>query len=384
MEKERYRQLLVSLEKDAKTEILGNGAAVEIRSCYDRMGGKMDPRTALASHAAREDFIRHPERYDDELLANADRLFGPPQPENYSALSQIRYTFGWRSSDLSSHVVSERHVLLSEHGPFSVWRYEIPGTGKSRPCILFIHGGAFVAGDIETVENQCKLLAQLMDGVVFSVDYPLAPEHPYPAAFDDCKAVLEWVYSGADTFGIDRKRIGVAGDSAGGNLSAALSVADRDEGKGRIGYQCLIYPKLSSALSSEEPYYYWKEELYENPDNDPIIREQIGLTGKMSGEVNNWYLPEGTDRYTPHYCPIAAKCEGLPKTLLVTAEYDFLRAECDAYLGMLKTAGVDFRAIRYGGIFHGTFDRLGYAPQVEDILREIAKDMRALDSFSSK
>ena len=104
----------------------------------------------------------------------------------------------------------------------------------------------------------------------------------------------------------------------------------------------------------------------------------------MSGEVNSWYLPEGTDRYTPHYCPIAAKCEGLPKTLLVTAEYDFLRAECDAYLGMLKTAGVDFRAIRYGGIFHGTFDRLGYAPQVEDILREIAKDMRAPDSYSSK
>lgn len=375
MEKAVYQKLLNSLAENAAAETLRNGAKVEIRNCFDREPGKTDPRTFAASKASRDDFKCYPERYDPELLANADRLFGPPAPENYSMLSQIRYTFGWRSTDLSSNVISKRHILTTKHGPFPVWRYEAPDSEKFRPCIIFIHGGAFVAGDIETVENQCRLLAQLMGGVVFSVDYPLAPEHPYPAAFDSCKAALEWVYSHADTFGIDRKRIGVAGDSAGGNLSLALSIADRDEGTRRISYQCLIYPKLSSAISSKEPYYYWSREIYDNRGNDPVIDEQISLTGKMSEAVNRWYLPLGADRYTPYYCPISAKCEGLPKTLLITAEYDFLRAECDAYLGMLKSAKVDFRAIRYGGIFHGTFDRLGYAPQVEDILREIAKDM---------
>ena len=289
--------------------------------------------------------------------------------------------FGWRSSDLSENVIKKRHILTSEHGPFSVWRYETLDKKLARPCILFIHGGGFVAGDIETVENQCKLLAQLMDGVVFSVDYPLAPEHKYPVAFDDCKAALEWIYSNADVFGIDKEKIGVAGDSAGGNLSAALSVADRNDGIHRISYQCLIYPKLSSAASSKEPYFYWNRELYDNADNDPIINEQLSAIGKAGEAVDRWYMPEGTDRFTPYYCPISAKFDGLPKTLIVTAEYDFLRAECDAYLGMLKAAGVDFRAIRYGGIFHGTFDRLGYAPQVEDILREIAKDMRSNKSF---
>ncbi|HEX3039456.1 MAG TPA: alpha/beta hydrolase [Caproiciproducens sp.] len=375
MEKVAYQKLLVSLSQNAATKTLDNGAKVEIRSCFDREPGKMDPRTSLASRATREDFMQHPERYDSELLANADRLFGPPAPENYSQLSLIRYTFGWRSTDLSKNIIKERHILTTGHGPFPVWRYEAPGIKEARPCIIFIHGGAFVAGDIETVENQCKLLAQLMDGVVFSIDYPLAPEHKYPVAFNDCKAALDWVCSNADTFGIDRKRIGVAGDSAGGNLSAALSIADRDEGTHKISYQCLIYPKLSSAVSLKEPHYYWSREIYDNADNDPIINEQLFTTGKMSEAVDRWYLSEDADRRTPYYCPIAAKCEGLPKTLIITAEYDFLRAECDAYLGMLKTAGVDFRAIRYGGIFHGTFDRLGYAPQVEDILQEIAKDM---------
>lgn len=375
MEKVDYQKLLDSLAQNALTETLENGAEVEIRNCFDREPGKMDPRTSLASRATREDFMQHPERYDSELLANADRLFGPPAPENYSSLSLIRYTFGWRSTDLSKNIMKERHVLTSKHGPFPVWRYEAPSTKKARPCMVFIHGGGFVAGDIETVENQCKLLAQLMGGVVFSIDYPLAPEHKYPVAFEDCRAALDWVYCNADTFGIDRERIGVAGDSAGGNLSAALSVADRDEGTHKISYQCLIYPKLSSASSSEEPYYYWSRELYDNAENDPIINGGLLTTGGMSEAVDRWYLSEGTDRRTPYYCPISAKCEKLPKTLIVTAEYDFLRAECDAYLGMLKAAGVDFRAIRYGGIFHGTFDRLGYAPQVEDILHEIARDM---------
>ena len=98
----------------------------------------------------------------------------------------------------------------------------------------------------------------------------------------------------------------------------------------------------------------------------------------MGDQTSDWYLPEGQDPDDPYVSPIEADPAGLPKVLLMTAEYDFLRAECDAYAGMLKKAGVPCRCIRYGGIFHGTFDRLGYAPQVEDMLREIASEMRAL------
>lgn len=375
-----YQKLLQSLFKNAKT-IKVNGFSMEERSCCDREFGKMDPRTEQASLATRADFLSNPQAYSDELLANMNRLLGPPQPAGYNALSLVRYTFGWRSTDISRGVGKKRIVLQSPAGPFSLWQYTDSRQTENSPCLVFIHGGGFVAGDIETVENQCKLLAQKMRGVVFSVDYPLAPEYKYPACLTACQAALDWVCQNAPALGVNRQNIGVAGDSAGGNLALSLALADRERAKRQIRYQCLIYPKLSDAEGPEEAFYFWRESLYENTAGSPLVAEQIRAIGEMMGEVRNWLLPQATqqkEQYKKQIAPISFGCRGLCTTLLVTAEYDYLRAECDAYFGMLKKAGVKARAIRYGGIFHGTFDRLGYAPQVEDILNEIAKDMQAL------
>lgn len=375
-DRNEYDKLLHSLKEGAQ-QIEQDGVPIELRNCADRQPGQADPRSALASHLTREEFAAHRLELDGELWANADHLFGPTDPENYSPLELLRFEFGWTSSDLSCGIRTLHREIPSPDGPVSVYQYERLSTRQDRPCVVLIHGGGFFGGVIPTVENQCKLLAQLMDGVVLAVEYPLCPEHKYPAGFNACWATVVWAQENAAALGIDPAKIGVAGDSAGGNLSLACGLKDRDEGSGRIAFLGLIYPTLSRR-EKVGCARWWKPELYDNPTADPLIEEKIREIGQMGDQTSDWYLPEGQDPDDPYVSPIEADPAGLPKVLLMTAEYDFLRAECDAYAGMLKKAGVPCRCIRYGGIFHGTFDRLGYAPQVEDMLREIASEMRAL------
>lgn len=377
MQTEIYNGLLRALSANEKPLALGGFPAVQ-RDCPDRIPGRLDPRTAAACAVTREAATSSPEAIDPELLRNLDKLCGPENPEAYGEVELMRYQFGWRSLDSVPDVLTKKEILTAPEGEFTVWHYEAPGTGKARPCIVFIHGGGFVAGDTQTVENQCRLLAKKAGAVVLSVDYPFAPEHRYPAGFNACYATVRWAYENAERLGISKNRIGVAGDSAGGNLSLACALRDRAEGGGAVSYMCLIYPLLSRAENAQEPYYYWKPELFENPEGDSEIEHQIRLIGDMTDANNRWVVPDREDRFGIYNSPITADAAGLPKTLLITAEYDFLRAECDAYAEKLAAAGVPGRAIRYGGIFHGTFDRLGYAPQVEDMILEMAKDLRAL------
>ncbi len=368
--KQEYAMLLESLES-GKQILDVNGLNVELRNCADRKVGSPDPRSSAAAALTKESF-RDKAALDPELLGNQVHLIGPEGKEQMPLLARLRQEFGWRSSDLSVGI----RTACVERPCYRLWQYEMPTAEEKRPCLVFIHGGGFFGGDIATVENQCKLLAQYMGGVVFSVEYPLAPENKYPKGFDACYDAVCWVYDHAQELGIDAKKIGISGDSAGGNLSVTCALRARDEGRDMIAYQCLIYPTVSREESVKHATY-WKPENYDDPYNDPLIQDQIRIIGSMDA-CNEWYLKEGEDLRHPYLSPLFADLKGLPKTLLVTAEYDFLRAECEEFSRKLEAAGVEHRHIRYGGIFHGTFDRLGYAPQVEDILIQIAKDMKAL------
>jgi len=241
--------------------------------------------------------------------------------------------------------------------------------------MVFYHGGGFFGGEIPTTENQCRLLAELMKGVVFSVDYPLCPETPYPGGFDACWNALVTVYEQAEQHNIDRDRIGVFGDSAGGNFALIVSMRDRNEGRGMVSYQALIYPTVIRFVDKEGPYWFWDREDFDIAEpGDEVIESAVGPMADAE-LLNAWYVPNGVDREDPYQNPIIDALTDLPRTLVMAAEYDYLRAETEGLFRKLVKAGNDARYIRYGGIFHGTFDRLGYAPQVEDMLREIAKDM---------
>jgi acetyl esterase/lipase len=416
MEKEVYFRLLNSLSEN--TGLLEmDGLTVEVRNCEDRRRGELDPRTALTAGLKREQFESGFKQYDPELWGNGVHLLGPRNTEGRTMLELLRVTFGWASTDMSEGVRSRRICVESPWGPVVVWAYEKAEKKNERPCLLFFHGGGFFAGDIQTVENQCKLIAQRAGALVLSVDYPLAPEDPYPAGVDCCYAVLEWAHRHALPLGIDPGKMAVAGDSAGGNIALVCALRNRDAGKWGLAYQALIYPTLVRAKGPEDPYWYWKPEVYENTENDPAINTFIQFNGKLEKMLNQptppqsgrgmvvlvryltqdtyplirgkprgmypshnnqWYVPEGTDRYVRDISPITAAADGLSKTLIITAEYDFLRMECEQYSRILAKSGVSFRHIRYGGITHGTFDRLGYAPQAEDMVNEIVKDLKEL------
>lgn len=370
--------LLNSLKANEKTVKEGN-VAIQIRSCEDHISGQIDARSRESAKMSREYFRANKSSCHRALRMNEDKLFGPEHPEYYpDPVSMMRYQFGWRSEDKSQGVRVIQEHLKNDQGSFCVWRYQTDMASPDRPCLVFFHGGAFVAGDTATVENHCKLIAQRSGAIVLSTDYPLAPENPFPAGFYACFDTVRWAYAHADKLGISRKKIGVGGDSAGGNLALACTLRDRDEGTGMISYQALIYPLLAWSFAPHEPFYYWNEEQYFNPQKDPLILQKIREIGDTLQNCCSLYIPKNTDKYHPYISPITASCMGLPKTLLITAEYDFLRSQCDAYLKMLNSAGVDVRAIRYDGIFHGTFDRLGYAPQIEDMLQEISDDLQKL------
>lgn len=370
-DKKEYTTLLESLRSGRQT-ITVDGLHVEVRNCADRKPGHVDPRSSAASGLTEADF-RNKASLDPELLGNQVHLIGPENAEDMPTLARLRTEFGWRSSDLSLGI----RTTSVERPGYRIWQYEVPTAQEGRPCVVFFHGGGFFGGDIGTVENQCKLLAQYMGGVVLSVDYPLCPEHKFPQGFDACYDAVCWAYDHARELGIDPQKIGVSGDSAGGNLSLACALRDRDEGRGMIHYQCLIYPTVSREESVDHATY-WKPENYDDPDNDPLIQQQIRVIGSMGSTCSDWYTEKGQNLRDPYLSPIFGQLKGLPKTLMITAEYDFLRAECEEMSRMLEASGVELRHIRYGGIFHGTFDRLGYAPQVEDILLEIAADMKSL------
>lgn len=377
MEQELYQRLLRSLAA-GEYRIDAGGAEIAVRDCFDRIPGHLDPRTEAAASVTREDFETRAGEIDPELTRNQDKLLGMDNPEGHSLLDQLRYQFGWRTLDRSKGIETRYETFLVDGCEGTRWIYKPKTRKEERPCLIYIHGGGFFGGDTLTVENQCKRFAELADAVVISIDYPLSPETKYPVAFHMCCETVSWVWEQATHLGIDRKKIGISGDSAGGTMAVAVTLWDRFEGSKRLAYAGLIYPSIVWGPDRNGTYSVWKKEMFDNPEDNQYIKEQIETTGKLKKEAADWYLKEGENLHTPYLNPVEGDFTGFPKTLVMTAEYDYLRPECELFTKKLRDAGVHVRHIRYGGIVHGTFDRLGYAPQVEDMLMEMAKDFESL------
>jgi acetyl esterase len=222
-------------------------------------------------------------------------------------------------------------------------------------------------------------LAEKAGAVVVSVDYRLAPEHPFPAGLTDCFDAVTWVHTNARELNIDEKCIAVAGDSAGGNLSAACAIMDRDGKTGMIALQALIYPTLDLVCRPCEEYTWDLSEF-----NIRYHRELIeGIIAAMRGDVellHTVYL-QGRDAEDPLVSPLyVADASGLAPALILTAEYDALRLEAEAFARKLTRARVRTRLIRYNGMDHAFMDKIGLYPQAEDCIEEIAAEVRRLES----
>lgn len=210
--------------------------------------------------------------------------------------------------------------------------------GGSAPLLLWLHGGGWVIGDLDTADATARALANRSGAVTVSVDYRLAPEHPHPAALEDCLAALTWSVENAELLGVDASRVAVGGDSAGGNLAACLCQRVRDEFGPEIDFQLLVYPVTDCTASSQS---------YE--DN----AEGYFLTRDAMHWFIGHYLAD-CDPKDPRVSPLHAdSLAGLPPALVITAEYDPLRDEGESYAAALKDAGVPTQVVRYDGQIHG-------------------------------
>jgi acetyl esterase len=216
-----------------------------------------------------------------------------------------------------------------------------PKAQSASPALIYFHGGGWVLGDLESHDHVCRALANSASCVVLSVDYRLAPEHKFPAAVDDSYAATQWIADHASALGVDRSRIAVGGDSAGGNLAAIVSRIARDRGGPNIIYQLLIYPATDMRLGMPS--------IDENADG-PLLTKAA-----MHWFVNHYLNGEG-DRIDPLASPLlATNLRGLPPAFIITAECDPIRDEGEAYGLRLKDAGVPVEVQRYDGMPHGFF-----------------------------
>jgi acetyl esterase len=249
----------------------------------------------------------------------------------------------------------EDRTIPGDAGEISVRIYRPEGT--SLPVIVFFHGGVFVVGDLEMHDPVLRRLANAIPAVIVSVDYRLAPAHPFPAAVDDSLAALTWVAAQATELGGDPEQLVVMGDSAGGALAAVLAIKARDEGGPDLRLQVLVYPMVDPALTTRSAHDF--------------AEGYLTTTGFLA---LGWHVYLAGHAGEPYTAPSATEdLRDLPPAIVVTAEYDPLRDEGDDYIGRLRDAGVDVVARHYPGQIHGFAFMPAVIPQANATIQELAQ-----------
>ena len=234
---------------------------------------------------------------------------------------------------------------------------------RDLPTVLYFHGGGWVIGDIESHDAVCRAICNRTPTSVLSVDYRLAPEATYPAAAEDCYAALQWMEKMYAERGGPSDKIGVAGDSAGGNLAAVVAQMARDRGGPEIATQILIYPVTDFDFETES-------------------YKQNGVDFGLSEAGMRWfwdlYLNDESEGSQAYASPLqAADLSNLPRSLTLTAEYDPLRDEGEAYAAALAAAGVQSTCTRYDGVIHGFVSAFEAVPEGSQALDQIAAELRS-------
>lgn len=224
-------------------------------------------------------------------------------------------------------------------GPIPVRHYTPVGAGVSEPLLVFFHGGGFIVGDLETHDELCRLLCRDARIHVLAIDYRLAPEHPAPAAIEDCYAAYRWVLKHAGELGADPSRVAVGGDSAGGNLAAVVSQLARNDGVRAPALQLLLYPATNFAADTR---------------STTLFAEGFFLTkADMDWYTDNYLLCSSLEVTDPRISPLLADdLTGLPPAMVLTGGFDLLRDEGNQYADALAAAGVPVDHRQFGTLTH--------------------------------
>jgi acetyl esterase len=228
--------------------------------------------------------------------------------------------------------------------PIRIYR---PNQGQNAPAMIYFHGGGWVLNFLDIYDAALHRLANQSGSVIISVNYQKAPEHPFPAPFDDCYAGLLWAISHAAELGIDPKRIGVGGDSAGGNLAAAVALKARDENVA-LSYQLLVYPCIDRDFTTKS---YIE------------CATEYGLTTRAMEWFWDQYLQGDQHNNNPYAAPMRAKSlAGVAPSIVITAQYDPLVSDSENYSAKLKSDGAEVTYKEFAGMIHGFFANVGATP----------------------
>lgn len=323
------------------------------------------------------------EFYIRKALYELQRKLPPAVP----SLETIRRQTRTYCKPISDTEIEERSFTLHSNGrEIPVFYYDGRGDGAKdgTAALVYIHGGSFMAGMAESYGIPCRYTAEKAGCAVFNIEYSLAPENPYPAAVEDCVSLVEYIYDNYKEFGIDRDRIVLCGDSAGGNLAvaAAMSCPDRI----RIRRLELFYPVVD--LYSQDGLYKWSEEDYGIADEQRDVIESRLVLGRADGKGDNSlmelilkaYLGERYEelKREPRVSMVYGDLSRLPACTVYSAEFDGLRLQEEYFARRLKESGNECRLIRYNGVSHAFLDYTGVVPQAEAALLELAGELKGL------
>ncbi|MGF1468303.1 MAG: alpha/beta hydrolase [Sandaracinaceae bacterium] len=241
-------------------------------------------------------------------------------------------------------------------------RIYVPRQAEVLPGLVYFHGGGFVVGGLESHDGALRLLAERAQAIVVAVDYRLAPEAPYPAAVDDADAAFQWTVQHAEALGIDVRRVAVGGDSAGGNLAAAVSRRRRDAGGPHPSFQYLVYPAL---------------DLTRREASHETFRSGFYLTAAMIDWFLANYLTDAQQKTEPDASPLLVDdLKGLPPAFIGTAGFDPLRDEGERYAERLRAAGVEVSHRSFDALIHGFLTTGGLLDGAARGVEELAEALR--------
>jgi len=290
-------------------------------------------------------FGRMQSKMMDKLAVASDaQIIAKQRPVQQNSITGV--IFG----KLAPGIVTQDEQIEAPGRKLDIRLYQPPGRTKPSRAILYMHGGGFMFGDIGMTNWICSGLAARTGMVVASLGYRLAPAARFPAAVEDCYEALTWLYGRSAELGIDPAHIGVAGESAGGNLAASLCLLSRERGGPPIDFQTLIYPALD--LTSSSP------SATENADA-PILTRSAMQTFSAC-----YFGPDG-DATNPLASPLLApSLVGLPPALIQVAQHDPIRDDGWRYAARLRAAGVPVRITEYAGAAHGYINFPGLCPRI--------------------
>lgn len=255
----------------------------------------------------------------------------------------------------------EQLDITGPAGPVTVRVYRPDESGPA-PLLLYFHGGGWVVGDLESHDEVCRQFCVGAGAVVVSVEYRLAPEHPFPAGLEDCFAATCWACDNAGTLGADKQRLVVAGDSAGGNLAAAVCLLARERGGPEIAHQLLIYPVTDLDLDTAS--------YRDNADGYFLTRDMMAWFWEQ-------YLPDAAQTPDPLAAPMQADLSGLPPATVITAGFDPLRDEGIAYAEKLAAGGVPVEQREFDGMIHGFIGMTDALSQARVAMDYLCQRLRA-------